>query len=151
ARDALAKIRMAPPAPTYTPLRGSAKAPESPVETEAARSKPYPTTSTGRRSALAQWLTDPQHPLTARVAVNYMWMRHFGQPLVPPVFDFGRKGRPPVNPALLDYLAVQLRERNWSMKHLHRLMATSQTYRLSSSSAGAAQVCLAEDPENRFY
>lgn len=151
ARDALAKLRSAPPTATYTPLRGSLKSPESPVETEAGRLQPYPATSTGRRTALARWLTDARHPLTARVAVNYMWVRHFGQPLVPTVFDFGRKGKPPQHPELLDYLAVELREHSWSMKHLHRLMVTSQTYRLTSSSAGAAPVCLADDPENRFY
>jgi hypothetical protein len=151
ARDAVAKLRTAPVPTTYTPLRGSSKTPESPTETEASRLKPYPATSSGRRSALARWLTDARHPLTARVAVNYMWVRHFGQPLVPTVFDFGRKGRPPLHPALLDHLALELRDHNWSMKHVHRLMVTSQTYRLTSSSAGAAPANLADDPENRCY
>ncbi len=153
ARAAVAKAEQTaqnPPA-TYTPLRGSSKTPESPVETEAQRTQPYPDTSTGRRSALAQWITDPRHPLTARVAVNHMWARHFGQALVPTVFDFGRKGRPTVHPALLDYLAVELREHQWSMKHLHRLMVTSQAYQRTSSSAGAAPECLSADPENRCF
>jgi hypothetical protein len=135
----------------YTPIRGSLKTPESNLETEEQRNRPYPTTSTGRRSALARWLTDPRHPLTARVAVNHLWMRHFGKPLVPTVFDFGRKGTPPTHPALLDYLAVELMEHGWSMKHLHRLMVTSETYRLSSSAAGAAPATLAADAENRWY
>jgi hypothetical protein len=108
-------------------------------------------TSTGRRTALARWLTDPKHPLTARVAVNHLWMRHFGKPLVPTVFDFGRKGAPPTHPQLLDWLAVELREHGWSMKHLHRLLVTSNTYRLSSSSAKAAALNRSADGENRFY
>jgi hypothetical protein len=74
-----------------------------------------------------------------------------GKPLVPTLFDFGRKGTLPTHPELLDWLAVELVERNWSMKHVHRLIVTSQAYRLSSSSAGAAESTLAADPENRFY
>ena len=74
-----------------------------------------------------------------------------GKPLVPTVFDFGRKGTPPTNPELLDWLAVELIEHNWSMKHIHRLIVTSQAYRLSSSSAGASDATLAADPENRYY
>jgi hypothetical protein len=138
------------PGEAFTPLQGSWKTPESNVETEASRSKPFPTTSTGRRSALAKWLTDPRHPLTARVAVNHIWARHFGKPLVPTVFDFGRKGTPPTHPALLDFLAAKLIEHQWSLKQLHRLMVTSSAYRMSSSAAGAAANCAA-DPENRWY
>jgi mono/diheme cytochrome c family protein len=153
ARDALAKAQKALEAPgeAYTLLRGSLKTLESNLETEESRNRPFPATSTGRRSALARWLTDPRHPLTARVAVNHIWARHFGKPLVPTVFDFGRKGTPPTHPALLDYLAVELMEHGWSMKHLHRLLVTSDTYRLSSSHAGAAAADTAGDPENRFY
>ncbi|QOV89038.1 PSD1 and planctomycete cytochrome C domain-containing protein [Humisphaera borealis] len=92
----------------------------------------YPTTSTGRRTALAAWVTSPKNPLTARVAVNQIWMRHFGNPLVPTEFDFGLNGKPPTHPALLDWLAVELVERGWSMKAIHRLIVTSATYRLSS-------------------
>ncbi|HYT92046.1 MAG TPA: DUF1549 domain-containing protein, partial [Gemmataceae bacterium] len=69
--------------------------------------KSYPATSTGRRSALARWLADKENPLTARVAVNHIWLRHFGQALVPSVFDFGRNGRPPSHPALLDWLSAE--------------------------------------------
>src|SRR5262249_49489606 len=131
-------------------LRGALKTVESNLETEASRSKPFPATSSGRRSALARWLTDPQNPLTARVAVNHIWARHFGKPLVSSVFDFGRKGAAPTHPDLLDFLAVELRESGWSMKHLHRLMVTSSTYRLVSSSAGAEENRKI-DPENRHY
>ena len=91
------------------------------------------------------------HPLTARVAVNHLWSRHFGRPLVPTVFDFGRKGTLPTHPELLDWLAVELIEHGWSMKHIHRLIVTSNTYRLSSSGLGASERNLATDPENVFY
>ena len=74
-----------------------------------------------------------------------------GKPLVPTVFDFGRKGTPPTHPELLDWLAVELIEHNWSMKHIHRLIVTSQVYRMSSSSAGAMEATLAADPDNRYY
>jgi mono/diheme cytochrome c family protein len=153
AHDALTKARQALDAAgeTYTPLRGSQKTLESNLETEPSRLKPYPATSTGRRSALARWLTDPRHPLTARVAVNHVWSRHFGKPLVPTIFDFGRKGMPPTHPALLDYLATELMEHGWSMKHLHRLLVTSNAYRLGSSAAGAAPATISADPENRYY
>jgi mono/diheme cytochrome c family protein len=152
ARQARAQARKAleNPGETYTPLRGALKTLESNLETEASRTKPFPTTSTGRRSALARWLSDPRHPLTARVAVNHVWARHFGKPLVPTVFDFGRKGTPPTHPALLDFLAVELIEHGWSLKHLHRLMVTSNAYRRSSSSTGATSANSA-DPENRWY
>jgi hypothetical protein len=74
-----------------------------------------------------------------------------GKPLVPTVFDFGRKGTPPTHPELLDWLAVELMEHGWSMKHLHRLIVTSSAYRMSSTSAGASTKTLAADPENRYY
>jgi hypothetical protein len=93
----------------------------------------FPTISTGRRLALARWLASRDNPLTARVAVNHIWLRHFGQAIVPSVFDFGRNGRPPFHPALLDWLAVELMERGWSMKALHRLILTSNTYRMAAT------------------
>ena len=135
----------------YTPLIGGRKTPESNVETEESRARPFPTTSTGRRAALARWMTDGRHPLTARVAVNHVWMRHFGTPLVPTVFDLGRKGTPPSHPELLDWLAVDLMDHGWSMKRLHRLIVTSDAYRRSSTSLGADRSTLAADPENRHY
>src|SRR5205823_2652439 len=92
--DAAVKA-LATPGEQYTALQGSLKAQEMYQESMESRSKPYPTISTGRRTALAQWLIDKKHPLTARVAVNNMWLRHFGKPLVPTIFDFGRKGTPP--------------------------------------------------------
>jgi mono/diheme cytochrome c family protein len=105
---------------------------------------PYPGT-TGRRLALARWLTQPNHPLTARVAVNQLWMRHFGRGIVPTVANFGRAGSAPSNPELLDWLATEFVEKGWSMKSMHRLMMTSQAYRQNSQADSAT---IAADPEN---
>ena len=108
----------------------------------------YPSTSTGRRSALARWLTHPDHPLASRVAVNHVWMRHFGEPLVKTVFDFGHNGRRPTHPELLDWLAVEFVQSGWSMKKLHRLLVTSATYRMDSTADAAS---LKADSENTLY
>ena len=162
AKEALAKARreLDTPGEKYSSLRGSLKSPESNLETEESRAKPYPAMSTGRRSALANWMTDSRNPLTARVAVNHIWARHFGKPLVATVFDFGRKGAAPTHPELLDYLAVEFRDSGWSMKKLHRLIVTSNAFRLSSSAKDVAPTnegqtaqrsSHALDPENRFY
>jgi hypothetical protein len=153
ARQALDQARkaLASPGEAYTALRGAVKAPESNLETEASRGRPFPATSTGRRSALARWITDRGNPLAARVAVNHVWMRHFGRPLVPTIFDFGRKGTPPTHPELLDWLAVDFMEHGWSLKHLHRVIVTSRAYRLSSSTARAPARNREVDPENRYY
>ncbi len=107
----------------------------------------YPSSSTGRRLAFARWITDPTNPLTARVAVNHLWGRHFGRALVPSVNDFGRNGQRPSHPALLDWLAVEFVESGWSMKAIHRLIVTSATYR-QDSKPGASE--LTRDPDNVF-
>jgi hypothetical protein len=107
----------------------------------------YPTVSTGRRLALARWITGRSNPLAARVAVNHVWARHFGQPLVPTVFDFGRNGQPPVHPALVDWLAAEFMDGGWSLKHLHRLIVTSAAYRRDSH---ADPDCMSRDPDNRY-
>lgn len=120
----------------------------TPVETYAPLSPQYPTTSTGRRRALAEWITHRQNPLTARVAVNHIWMRHFHVPLVETVSDFGRSGAKPTHPELLDWLAVEFMESAWSMRHLHRLMVTSAAYQRTSS-AGNEMHDATVDPDNR--
>ena len=104
----------------------------------------YPATTTGRRSALATWITSEEHPLPARVAVNHIWARHFHAPLVGTVFDFGRNGAAPTHPELLDWLACELRDNGWHMKNLHRLIVTSAAYRRSSTEESEA------DPDNRW-
>src|SRR5207249_903423 len=108
-----------------------------------------------------QWTADRKNPLTARVAVNHIWTRHFGQPLVATVFDFGRKGAAPTHPALLDWLASEFMEPMangerkppgaWSMKHVHRLLVTSSTYRMASTSLGTSEKNLKDDAENHLY
>ncbi|MCI0423335.1 MAG: DUF1553 domain-containing protein, partial [Acidobacteria bacterium] len=112
--------------------------------------KLYPKTSSGRRLALARWIASRQNPLTARVAVNHLWLRHFGQGLVTTPADFGLRGKPPTHPELLDWLACELMENNWSMKAMHRLMVTSRTYRQQSAVANPKQLNLSIDGENRY-
>ncbi len=138
------------PADQFTPLVGSLKTLENNLETEESRRKPFPRTSTGRRTAFARWVTDQRNPLTARVAVNHLWNRHFGRGLVSTVFDFGRKGAKPTHPELLDWLAVEFMDHDWSMKHMHRLIVLSGTYRMSSSSLHANPQNLQSDIDNRF-
>ena len=95
-------------------------------------------------------LPTARNPLTARVAVNHIWNRHMGTPLAPNVFDLGRNSPPPSNPELLDWLAAELIDSGWDMKHLHRLIVTSATYRMSSETTGA-KPNVAKDPDNVFW
>jgi hypothetical protein len=125
--------------------------------------------SSGRRLALARWIADTRNPLTARVAANHIWLRHFGRALVGTVFNFGLNGSKPSHPELLDWLAYELmhpslgleRRRSdvrwvagkpsvgpWSMKHLHRLIVTSRAYR-SASTPHAGN--LVADPDNQWF
>jgi hypothetical protein len=120
-------------------------------------------TSTGRRTALAEWIASPENPLTARVLVNRLWQHHFGRGLVPTTSDFGVHGEPPTHPELLDWLATEFMDpspqplspggrgagvRGWSLKAIHRLMLLSATYR---QSAQASPEALARDPDNRLF
>ncbi|MBI85498.1 MAG: colicin uptake protein, partial [Planctomycetaceae bacterium] len=110
----------------------------------------FPRQSTGRRTALARWIASRDNPLTARVAVNHIWLRHFGRALVESVYDFGRNGKQPTHPQLLDWLTVELVESGWSMKHLHRRVVNSHTYRRQSKVDDQDHNNLAIDPENRY-
>ena len=136
---------------TYVLPRVSKKALETPAHKEDQYPATYPTTSTGRRLALARWMTSPKNPLTARVIVNHVWLRHFGEPLVETVDDFGLRAKPPAQQILLDHLAADFVENGWSFRYLHRLIVTSKTYQLSSNSTGANAKNKANDPDNRFY
>lgn len=135
----------------YQPLRASRKALETPEHKERDYPSTYPEYSTGRRTMLARWIVSEENPLTARVAVNHVWMRHFGEPLVPTVFDFGRQAPRPEHLELLDFLAAEFIESGWSFRHLHRLMVNSETYRLTSSNAGADSSTLSADLTNQCY
>jgi hypothetical protein len=111
---------------------------------------PYKKVSTGRRLALARWMVDRRNPLTARVAVNHVWARHFGEPLARSVYDFGLRTPRPEHDALLDWLAVEFMDSGWSFKHLHRLILTSRAYGMTTSDSGPGDPNLAVDPDNRY-
>jgi hypothetical protein len=98
---------------------------------KAAAAEDAPPTQVNRLD-LARWLTQPDHPLTARVIANRLWQHHFGKGLVATASDFGKRGAAPTHPELLDWLANELVEHGWSLKHLHRLMVLSNTYRQAS-------------------
>ena len=144
--------------PNYFLIRGDPFSPGSPMSpgfltaatygdppTEIAR--PDGRTS-GRRLALAEWIASRDNPLTARVMANRIWHHHFGRGIVRTLDNLGRMGDTPTHPELLDWLAVEFMDRGWSIKEMHRLLMTSEAYRMASSfrheaSAGA-------DPENNL-
>lgn len=98
------------------------------------------------RTALAEWISDPENPLSTRVIVNRVWQQHFERGLVDTANDFGRKGSPPSHPDLLDWLTREFINQGWSFKQLHRLILTSATWRQSSHHP-QAQLCEKRDPE----
>jgi hypothetical protein len=100
------------------------------------------------RLELAQWLTRPEHPLTARVMVNRIWQHHFGKGIVATPSNFGLRGEEPTHPELLDYLAARFFESGWSIKAMHRLILLSKTYQLSSA---YNETDAARDPGNKLY
>jgi mono/diheme cytochrome c family protein len=109
----------------------------------------YPEKSTGKRTMLARAIASRDNPLTARVAINHIWMRHFGRPLVESVFDFGRNGKTPTHPELLDWLAVEFMDNGWSMRHIHRLIVLSSAYRLDTK-APVDSANRQIDPDNKL-
>lgn len=107
--------------------------------------------TSGRRLAFARWLTQPEHPLTARVMVNRIWMHHFGTGIVATPEDFGISGDPPSHPELLDWLATEFVRSGWSVKHIHRLILNSETWRQQSRvSSSVRESAESIDPENRL-
>jgi hypothetical protein len=102
--------------------------------------------SSGRRLALARWITNPSNPLVSRVAANRIWQYHFGKPIAGQPNDFGRLGELPTNPELLDTLAALFVQNAWSFKTMHRILMNSEAYQMSSASSPEA---LAKDPENK--
>ena len=115
----------------------------------------YPQTSTGRRTAVANWIASSENPRTARVAANQIWMRHYGRPLVATPENFGLNGRKPTHPKLLDWLATELMACNWQMKPLHKKLVLSATYRMSSSVIDLPDEGdlskVQSDSQNQFY
>jgi hypothetical protein len=110
-----------PGSPTFTPVLARLSDPP-PAEAKTSQ----------RRLQLARWIADPQHPLTARVFVNRLWQHHFGEGLVGTPDNFGFLGNKPSHPALLDWLATEFVRSGWSIKHMHRLLVTSDAYKQSS-------------------
>ncbi len=100
------------------------------------------------RLELAQWLTDPKNPLTARVMVNRIWQHHFGKGIVQTPNDFGKQGVAPTHPELLDYLAARFIENGWSIKVMHKLILQSKTWQLSSNDVDAN---MKVDPTNELW
>ncbi|MDB6138290.1 MAG: hypothetical protein JWO94_1362 [Verrucomicrobiaceae bacterium] len=110
--------------------------------------EPVPGRTTGRRLSLAKWLVGPGQSQTARVMVNRLWQQHFGRGIVATSSNFGGLGQAPTHPELLDWLAQNLIEGGWKMKHLHRLMVLSRTYQQASSTSPEA---FAKDETNALF
>ena len=106
-----------------------------------------PDDQTSGRLALANWIVDPANPLTPRVMVNRIWLYHFGQGIVLTPNDFGKQGKPPTNPALLDWLSNRFIQSGWSIKSMHRLIMQSRTYQTESVHDPAL---IPGDPANEF-
>ena len=135
---------------------GPIVAPEVPVVLRNGRSlewksPPKSARTTGRRLAFARWLTHPDHPLTARVMVNRIWMHHFGHGIVRTPDDFGSSGAAPTHPKLLDWLAREFITSGWDIKHVHRLIVLSSVYR-QTSRPSRDMIARSEtiDPDNFF-
>ena len=153
---------VAEPPATHVLARGNARAPKERVEPgfprvlggtariEPVRAASY--RSSGRRTALARWITSPDNPLTARVLVNRFWQHLFGRGLVETSEDFGARSAPPSHPELLDWLARYLVGSGWDMKRTLRLIVLSGAYRRASSYSDRAllEANQAADPENRL-
>ena len=110
---------------------------------------PFAGGSSGRRTALAEWIASADNPLTARVMVNRLWQHHFGEGIVATPSDFGMNGERPTHPELLDYLATQFIEKKWSLKQMHKLMLLSNSYQQASENPHEAEFA-GKDPANRL-
>jgi len=136
------------PRPAFVLTKGAYDAPAEPVAPNTPSVFPkFPEGESANRLGLARWLTSPDHPLTARVAVNHYWQLLFGQGLVRTPEDFGSQGQPPTHPELLDWLAVDFQENNWDVKRLLKQIVLSSTYRQSTA---APKALLKVDPENKL-
>ena len=124
------------PRQTFMLTRGTYNKPTTKVKTGTPAFLPsLPKKTRANRLALARWLVDPAHPLTARVTVNRYWQQFFGRGIVATTEDFGVQGERPTHPQLLDWLAAEFVHSGWNVKHIHRLIVTSATYRQSSKIA----------------
>lgn len=144
---ATAKAKAVTAAKQLATVEAAAKTEAKPADYKPREMKAYPAASSGRRLAFARWLTSSQNTLFARVAVNHLWVRHFGTGIVTTPDDFGANGQKPTHPALLDWLAAEFMASGYDLKHMHRLIISSAAYRRASSS-GAAGPNDAADPDN---
>ncbi|MCA9189203.1 MAG: PSD1 and planctomycete cytochrome C domain-containing protein [Pirellulaceae bacterium] len=151
-QDVMVLSERAEPRPTFVLKRGVWDSPGEPVERAipaALSCGPIADSQkTVSRLELAKWLIDRNNPLTARVIVNQLWQLCFGTGLVRTPEDFGRQGEQPTHPELLDWLAVELMDHNWELKHVLRIILTSETYQQSSRIEPTVRQ---RDPENRLY
>jgi hypothetical protein len=146
---AMVMVELPKPRENYIMLRGNFNQKGKPVEPGTPKIlHPFPDDAPRNRLGLARWLVDRENPLTARVTVNRHWQAFFGRGLVQTPEDFGTQGDKPTHPELLDWLAIEFMDRGWSMKALHRLIATSATYRQASR---APAELVRRDPYNLFY
>ena len=137
------------PRPTHVMVRGNFRTLGERVQPAVpAKLNPLPKGAPANRLGLARWLVSPDNPLTARVTVNRLWARCFGRGFVETSEDFGTQGELPTHPDLLDWLALELQERKWSLKAFHKLVVTSATYRQGSH---APPDLYHRDPYNRLY
>ena len=120
------------PRPTHLRVRGSWDRPGIRVTPSTLKALPAQRASSPTRLDLARWLFSADNPLTARVAVNRIWQEYFGRGLVRTSDDFGSQGEPPTHPELLDWLAAEFRDSGWNVKHIHRLIVTSEAYKRDS-------------------
>src|SRR5207245_7210055 len=104
--------------------------------------------SAGRRRVLADWIANPENPLSTRVLVNRLWQYHFGRGIVRSTSNFGYQGTPPTHPELLDWLVSEFLARGQKLKGIHKLLLMSSTYRMSSRLNAAA---FDKDPENDLF
>jgi hypothetical protein len=147
-RELMVMQEMPEPRPTYVLARGAYDAPGELVQAAApTRILPFDQDLPQNRLGLARWLTDPRHPLTARVAVNRFWQTLFGRGLVTTPDDFGSQGQLPTHPELLDWLAVSLVESGWDVKASIKRMVMSATYR---QTAECAPELRSRDPQNEL-
>jgi hypothetical protein len=149
-------VREGGPVPTRVLIRGNPHVPGEPVTPgfpEVLGNSPAKLPAvksgqlSGKRRALAEWLTSPGNPLAARVMANRLWQYHFGRGIVPTSSDFGKLGEAPTHPELLDWLASELAG-DWKLKRMHRLMMLSSAYRMSSKGNPSG---LAKDPDNTLF
>ena len=145
-KEIMVMREMETPRPTYILDRGMYDSPADPVTSETPDVLPkYDAPETSNRLDLAKWLTNPNHPLTARVTVNRYWQLMFGRGLVSTSEDFGSQGQPPTHPELLDWLSRDFVANGWNVHRLLKQMALSATYRQSSDASPRAREI---DPEN---